>query len=78
MEEIITPRFPDGFTITDANGHWQEPDAIISEPSKIFSVVCIPDDETNRKLNEIIDIYKKKFKQEAVLRIDTKVNYWLK
>jgi hypothetical protein len=78
VDEIITPRFPNGFTITDANGHWQSPGAIISEPSKIFSVVCILDDETEKKLNEIIEFYKKKFQQEAVLRINTKISYWLK
>ena len=78
VEEVITPRFPDGFTITDGNGHWKEPEEIISERSKIFSVVCTRDAETEIKINEIIQQYKTAFQQEAVLRMDTRVSYWLK
>src|SRR4030095_10916221 len=77
MEEVITPRFPDGFTIIDASGHWKDSKQIIKEPSKILQVVCVIDAETDKKINEIAELYKKKFQQQAVLRIDSKVSYRL-
>ena len=78
MDEEITPRFPNGFTLTEATGHWQEPGGVITEPSMIFTVVCVLNAETESKINDIAARYKSRFRQEAVLRIDTKIHYWLK
>jgi hypothetical protein len=71
-------RFPNGFTLTEATGHWQEAAGVITEPSIIFTVVCVMNADTESKINDIASHYKSRFRQEAVLRIDTKIHYWLK
>jgi hypothetical protein len=78
VEDEITPRFPNGFTLTEATGHWQEANGVITEPSIIFTVVCMLNAETENKINDIAAHYKSMFRQEAVLRIDTKIHYWFK
>ena len=78
VEEEITPRFPNGFTLTEATGHWQEAAGVITEPSIIFTVVCVMNADTESKINDIAARYRSRFRQEAVLRIDTKIHYWLK
>ena len=37
----ITPRFPDGLTVTDASGQWRDPTSgrIVREPSKLVIIV---------------------------------------
>jgi hypothetical protein len=32
--------------------------------------------DTESKINDIASHYKSRFRQEAVLRIDTKIHYW--
>src|SRR5687767_10186383 len=69
VDEVITPRFPDGFSITVTEGQWRGPDGkIVREPSRVLSVLRDAGPENSRKLNEIRDIYKQRFNQDAVLR----------
>jgi Protein of unknown function (DUF3574) len=68
LRDEVTPRFPDGLTVYDAAGQFlNNANQLIHEPSKIVSLV-IEDTQTNeRKINEVIDIYKQQFQQESVL-----------
>lgn len=64
----LTPRFPDGFTVTDAIGQWRDPatGTILREPSKRVEIV-LPgraDDET--RLDTVAQAYKRDFHQHAV------------
>ena len=73
VDEIITPRFPEGFTVVDGKGQWRnETGKIAKESSKIFIVVYPRKDRTSagKKIDEIRDEYKKRFDQESVLRVD--------
>ncbi|MGR9037381.1 MAG: DUF3574 domain-containing protein [Gammaproteobacteria bacterium] len=66
----VTPRFPEGLSVWEASGQWRSADGkIIREPAHILNLVH-PDDGANEKaILDIVDIYKSRFQQEAVLRI---------
>ena len=73
LAEIVTPRFPDGFTILKGVGQYREKSGkIISEPSQILIFLYASKDkkESRAKIEEIRNEYVKKFKQESVLRVD--------
>src|SRR5439155_6280949 len=68
VDETITPRFPDGFTILDGAGQWRQSSGKIAhERSKILLLLHLRDEQRMRKRDEIRDEYKKRFKQEAVI-----------
>ena len=71
----ITPRFPEGFRVTDGAGFWRDgtTQKTISEKSKVVVRVHAATDEADRDIAAIIDAYKKRFEQEAVLRVDRPV-----
>jgi hypothetical protein len=78
VDETITPRFPDGFTIVDGIGQWREASGHIAhERSKILLILHPRDQTTTTKLDEIRTEYKQRFKQEAVIRetSETKVSF---
>ena len=75
LVEIVTPRFPDGFTILSGSGQYRDKSGkIISEPSKVlvflYSRKALK--ESRVKIEEIRSAYVKKFNQESVLRVDFK------
>jgi len=66
--EVVTPAFPQGFTITTGTGQWQDAGGnVVSEPSMIFSVLH-PDTQVDEaKITGIGERYRVLFHQEAVL-----------
>ena len=74
VDEVITPRFTDGFTIMPGRGQWRGRDSVIrAEPSRVLVLVHGGDDRTNEKIEQIRTVYRQLFSQESVLRIDTPV-----
>lgn len=70
VDEVVTPKFPDGLTILDADGQWRGNDG--REQSKVI-VLLYPRKlrkPMNLKIEEIRAEYKKRFAQESVMRID--------
>ena len=68
LKKIVTPRFPQGFTVWDASGQRRYADGRIeSEKSKVLSVVHEDDATVRAKVAEMIDYYKRALDQEAVL-----------
>ena len=66
----ITPRFPDGLTVLDADGQWRDASGtIVRERSKMLLVLAEPGAEGMRLVEEIAEAYKRLFDQESVLRI---------
>ena len=69
VDSEITPRFPAGFTVIDAQGQWYDAAGhkVIQEGSRIVWIVA---PSTNRSLQAhlraIRQIYQKRFKQQAV------------
>ena len=73
VTEVITPRFPAGLTVWSATGQWRQPDGRIQrEPSFVLELVLparIDDDDA--AIAAIVAEYKRRFRQEAVLRVVT-------
>ena len=67
----LTPRFPDGLTVVDAQGQWRNKKrgAIIREPSKLVQIVLPGQVGDIARLNEIVAAYKTRFKQHSVVMI---------
>jgi hypothetical protein len=68
VDSEITPRFPDGLTVFNAYGQWRdtERNRIVREPSKVVTIVLPGKPEDGDRLTEIIEAYKKRFKQQSV------------
>jgi Protein of unknown function (DUF3574) len=64
----MTPRFPDGLTITNALGQWRDRDSgrIVREPSKHVEIVLPGNDDDEARLDAIVTAYKRQFRQQAV------------
>jgi len=67
----MTPRFPDGLTITDAIGQWRERGTgrIVREPSKRVEIVLPGKDDDEARLDTVAAAYKTRFRQQSVLII---------
>ncbi|MEJ0047245.1 MAG: DUF3574 domain-containing protein [Rhodospirillales bacterium] len=64
----ITPRFPDGFSVLDANGQWLNPasGALTHEPTKILRVVAPASDTLAARVEAVSVTYRRRFHQNAV------------
>ena len=64
----ITPRFPDGLTISDATGQWRDRDsgAITREPSKRVEIVLPGATDDEARLEAVVAAYKRRFHQQSV------------
>ncbi len=72
VDEVVTPRFPDGLTYWAASGQWKSPaGALVREPSYVLDIVHAPDLRSDVAIAEIVDGYKKRFQQESVLRVSS-------
>ena len=70
LATVITPRFPKGVTTWSASGQWQRASGHIEKEGSYVLQVVHPDSrQADKDLEEIVSLYKKRFRQEAVLRI---------
>jgi hypothetical protein len=67
----IVPKFPDGFTLLDGRGRWQERGVGYAEASRLLVVVHAGDRDSDRKLEALRRLYCRQFGQASVLRVDT-------
>jgi len=76
VAEEITSRFPNGLTVLSAAGQWKDASngAVLREPSRVV-IILRPDDKTRDSsdwaVEEIRSIYVQRFKQDAVMRVDS-------
>jgi hypothetical protein len=68
LSSVVTPRFPDGFTVYDAYGQWQDPQtkSINREASKVIVIAVADTQDSRTKMSEVADDYKKQFQQVSV------------
>lgn len=73
VTEVVTPRFPAGLTVWSATGQWRDADGRIQrEPSFVLELVLpARTHETDASIAAIVAEYKRRFRQEAVLRVVT-------
>ena len=70
LEDTVTPRFPDGLTVLDAQGQWRGSEGVIlKERSKLLIILAPPGGDAMRLTGEVSDEYKQRFGQESVLRV---------
>ncbi|OGV72822.1 MAG: hypothetical protein A3K19_28515 [Lentisphaerae bacterium RIFOXYB12_FULL_65_16] len=68
LASVVTPRFPAGLTVLDANGQWRGAKGdVVKERSKLVIILHPPSAEANAAIREIVAQYKTQFKQESVL-----------
>jgi hypothetical protein len=68
VDTVVTPRFPNGLTITDAAGQWRDTEtgAIVREPSKLLTLFLGDEARDRAALDEVAEAYKSQFRQQAV------------
>ena len=64
----LTPRFPDGLTITDAIGQRRDRDTgrTVQEPSKHVEIVLPGNRDDEARLDAVASAYKRQFHQQSV------------
>lgn len=68
LRDEVTKRFPEGFTVWQADGQWRRPDGGIEhERSKVLRIVHADTPEVHAKLAALIERYKRAYQQESVL-----------
>ena len=72
LDEIITPRFPDGLTVLSGAGQFRGSAGMIMREGAVFVILLYPagNKDSSTRIEEIPDIYRKPFAQESVMRID--------
>ena len=70
LADTVTPRFPDGLTVLDANGQWRNSGGMVEkEQTKALIILAPPGDEAMRLIDEVSEEYKRRFDQESVLKV---------
>jgi hypothetical protein len=72
LDQFVTPRFPDGLTVTDAAGQYQmnQGGTIIRERSKVVTLIHDADAASRVRIAEIKAEYCRRFSQESVLSVE--------
>ena len=65
---IVTPNFPDGFTVFDGEGQWRDTQTghIARDRTKILLIAAKREPDLGRRLAAVIDAYKTQFHQLSV------------
>ena len=71
VDREIMSRFPNGLTVFNAAGQWRDEasNKIAREPSKVVQIVLPGQVDDVARLNEIVEAYKRRFKQQSVVMI---------
>ena len=75
LEEEIAPRFPDGLTVLDGEGRYRYGDGGTAREATRLVVLVRPtgDESADRDIEAIVEAYKRRFRQESVLRVSDRV-----
>jgi hypothetical protein len=69
LDQVLTPRFPAGLTVVAATGQWKGKSGLVEqERSEVVTVFHSGDEAARRAVKEVVVKYKRRFRQEAVLR----------
>jgi hypothetical protein len=72
IDEFVTPKFPQGLSVWQASGQWKsEAGPIVREPSYVLNVVHERNETHDVAIIGIVNAYKARFRQEAVLRVQS-------
>ena len=69
LDEVVTPRFPAGLTVVEAVGQWKGESGVVEqERSEIVTLLHTGSAAARQSVAELAAEYKRRFRQEAVLR----------
>jgi hypothetical protein len=68
LDGEVSPRFPEGLTVIDAEGRWAPPaGTTIRVPAKLVMIVLPGGKDDHSKLEAVRTAYEKRFHQQSVL-----------
>lgn len=68
----VTPRFPDGLSLFEGYGQWRNGKGrLVKERSRLLLIWHAADADSDAKVEAIRAAYKKRFRQESVLRAES-------
>lgn len=67
LDQVVEPRFPEGYTVWTATGMWKGGE----EKTLVIEVVHPYGPRFDRNMREIADEYRRRFRQQAVMRVTT-------
>jgi hypothetical protein len=67
VRDEVTPRFPSGLTVWDAEGQWQSQAGVGHERTKVLLLVHPDTPAAQESVQTVIGRYRKAFEQESVL-----------
>jgi uncharacterized protein DUF3574 len=68
LRDEVTKRFPDGFTVWEADGQWRTPAGTIDrERTKVLLLVHPDSTQARQSVQEIVTTYRRVFEQQSVL-----------
>jgi hypothetical protein len=77
LADIVTPRFPEGFTVLDAQGQWRDPEnphaGVLREATRVMIIVHTEAVDADRAISEIKSLYKTSFGQKSVFHTEAQV-----
>lgn len=73
LDDVITPRFPDGLTVLMGKGQFKNQSGVIEQEDSVLVILLYPfqDSRSHGRIERIREIYKKRFAQQSVLRVDS-------
>ena len=73
IDEVVTPRFPDGLTLLTGFGQFRNSAGVILKERSMELILLYPQDvaDADKNIEEIREAYKSAFQQESVLRVDS-------
>ncbi|MCI0632951.1 MAG: DUF3574 domain-containing protein [Actinobacteria bacterium] len=78
LEEVVTPKFPEGLTVWRAEGQWTDPGGVlVGEPVLVIEIVHPASARADSAMASIAEEYRRRFRQDAVLRVTTEARVHL-
>jgi hypothetical protein len=80
IDEEVTPRFPDGLTLIKGDGQFKGSDGIIVKEQSFVLILLYAADgytDSSRRIDRIRRLYRSRFQQESVLRVDDPYVVWV-
>lgn len=72
LKAEVTPRFPDGLSLFTAYGQWRNGKGrLVRERARLLLIWHAANAESEAKIEAIRAAYKKRFRQESVLRAES-------
>jgi len=68
LRDVVTPRFPGGFTVYDAYGQWLDTDShhIARERTKVLVIAADDSAIVRQRVEELSSLYRARFFQQSV------------